>query len=731
MKARRESKRTKHHKETAASGGRTLLSSASLGRLRKFVLPVVVFFWPFLYLVRFVVPINGGYRAIGNDFYGVYGKYKIYLLSCLSQGRFPLWSPSEGAGFPLYTNPIVQAFYPFNLLLTLWCKFLGGYRPLDYQIFAVFGLSIFALGLFMWLRLLNKNLRAVIFSVLVISVSFRLVEILRFPNAVHTACWYPWILYALTKIILSRSAKRASLFGLLLSVFLLFFLTAGYPYYVYYSLFLFPPYMLIFLLKPLRLRLFGWQPIHWKRAILTLMIVGAVVLLICSPYLLGIKHLMAQTVNRGGDDFAYATQHVFSFEDTLGSLVYPPAAQTEGWYFFSITGLLLIFLYLLTGGPIAYDRLQTVGGENQIPATRSSRELWLKLFFIIWLAVITYITYGRSSYLFIFLWKFMPGFSSLRVWGRLNIILAPIIAWLLSIAYTWFESLISDRDIAARRSRLWLFSPIVTVVAVYAAVLGVQLYLYLNKVYDPYWPHRFNHLAPQRVKFIVYGVVAVVVVLSLVIFGKRIQLKSTRFLPVVVAALVIVATIEMRPVGTHIWTYEGKPWERRVNLDMPKINEASFRFRRLLDKNKKNMLSLGPNFNVGVVPTWYFSRYADFLEATEDEPRARNILLGVVDARKVFFSESIEHETVQSFLSDTWRYRDLGRLVSYTGDELYWEIAAPVDGYLSFIDNWDRGWKVFVDDEPSEIKLLFGTFKSVRLTPGQHRVRFSYQPGLF
>jgi uncharacterized membrane protein YfhO len=69
-------------------------------------------------------------------------------------------------------------------------------------------------------------------------------------------------------------------------------------------------------------------------------------------------------------------------------------------------------------------------------------------------------------------------------------------------------------------------------------------------------------------------------------------------------------------------------------------------------------------------------------------------------------------------------------LVSYTGDELVWEINAPVGGYLSFIDNWDRGWKVFIDGKVVDIELLFGTFKSVRLTPGNHSVRFSYQPGL-
>ena len=289
MKVRRKSKRTKHHEQAPASGGRTILASARLRRLRKFVLPVVVFFWPFLYLFRHVFTINGQYTAVGNDFYEVYYKYKIYLLANLVEFRFPLWSPAEAAGFSFYTSPLSQAFYPLNLLLAVWYKIVAGYSPLDYQIFAVFGLSIFALGLFMWLRLLNSNLRAVIFSVLVMSVSFRMTEILRFPNAVHTAAWYPWVLYALTKIMFSRSLKNAAMAGILLTLFLICLCTGGYPYYVYYCQFLFGSYMLVFLVKPLRLRLFGARTIHWKRALGTLVVAGVFALLICAPYLFGIK----------------------------------------------------------------------------------------------------------------------------------------------------------------------------------------------------------------------------------------------------------------------------------------------------------------------------------------------------------------------------------------------------------------------------------------------------------
>jgi sulfur relay (sulfurtransferase) DsrC/TusE family protein len=133
---------------------------------------------------------------------------------------------------------------------------------------------------------------------------------------------------------------------------------------------------------------------------------------------------------------------------------------------------------------------------------------------------------------------------------------------------------------------------------------------------------------------------------------------------------------------------------------------------------------------VGTLENCYFGRYVKFLKESEGQLEARRILLGVRGGRRIFFSESIKHSTVQSFLRDALRYKDTGRLLSYTGDELRWEIDVPVKGYLSFIDNWDSNWKAFVDNNQSEIELLFGTFKSVAIVPGRHIVRFSYEPGM-
>lgn len=284
--------------------------------------------------------------------------------------------------------------------------------------------------------------------------------------------------------------------------------------------------------------------------------------------------------------------------------------------------------------------------------------------------------------------------------------------------------MLSRREVRLPKNRLQLFAPIIILITVYTVVLVIQLYLYHKKILDTLWVQYFTHVSAQCLHFIVYGAAAFIAIFSIVVLSKRFSLKSKKALTAVLAVLVLVATIETRHVGALMWTPQppGKTQKNRIRPDVAKLNEASFRYRRT---DRGGSISIGPNFSVGVMLTWYFGRYNRFLKKAEDELEARRTLLGVHDGRKIFFSKSIKHSTVQSFLQDAGRYQRAGYLVSYTGEELKWEIDAPVEGYLSFIDNWDKDWKVFVDEKEADMELLFGTFKS-----GRHRVRFCYQPGL-
>ena len=686
------------------------------------LLSVFVFVWPLLYLFRDIVPIQGKYVSIGNDFIYLYYKYKVYLLAHLADGQLPLWSPSEAGGYPFFSSSFTQVFYPFNLILIFWYKVFGGYSPLDHQLYTILGISIFSLGLFFWLRLLSDNLRAVLFSVLVMSVSFKVTELLRFPNAVHTMAWYPWILYSITRIFYGRSKKEFFFCGLMLVFFVYNLATAGYPYNFYYAIFLFVPYAALFFLPSTRKSFFGTKTVHWRQSLVTLFLSGGLSLAIIAPYFLFVKSMLSQTVDRGGKNFGYSTSHVFNIKDTIGSLVYPPFSQAEGWYFFSITALLLILLYLL-----AFYRNRPTELETPENEPAGFWQKWgFRLVLLFWLCVISDISYGRYSVLFKFLWNYMPGFSQMRVWGRLNIIMVPLLAWLLCRAYADFESRVFSGRLKIMSCRLnaWLVLGIA-----YLLILGTQLYLYLNNFQDSQWERYFKHVWSHRIFFIIGGTVAFLLIAVCLQFGKTL-LNKTKHAPVILLlAFCFVASAEMWPVGTRAWVNPEKAAvkDKRADLDVNAIYQTSFRAKRV---HFKGNLMLGPVYNTGIIPNWFFGRYVQFLNKFEKETQERAYLLGLIDGRKVFFSESLQHETVRSFLQDSFRFKQPGRLISYDGDNLIWQIEVPQGGYLSFIDNWDPYWKVFVDDTEEPIQLLFGTFKAVHLTKGIHQVHFTYRPSL-
>ena len=186
------------------------------------------------------------------------------------------------------------------------------------------------------------------FATLTMSVSFKVTELLRFPNAVHTACWYPWILYAMTAIAQSKSWRMALGHGIGMFVAIIGLFTGGYPYFLWYAPFLLCPYAALLLLYGGRRKCVTHAAIGWKRVLVVYSLAVGSVLLVCAPYLAKFWDLMQQTTDRAGQSFAYSTEHVFSCQDSIGSLLFPPAAQTEGWYYFGSVPLFLIMVHVFT-----------------------------------------------------------------------------------------------------------------------------------------------------------------------------------------------------------------------------------------------------------------------------------------------------------------------------------------------------------------------------------------------
>jgi hypothetical protein len=185
--------------------------------------------------------------------------------------------------------------------------------------------------------------------------------------------------------------------------------------------------------------------------------------------------------------------------------------------------------------------------------------------------------------------------------------------------------------------------------------------------------------------------------------------------------------LDTRPVGSQMWTYPAVMSERKP-LDVPRQIRDSFARPRT---DAPGQLPTTGEFSVGVLRKWYFARYNEFLARAAGEPDARRRLLGVEGGQKLFLSRSITQEKVGDFLADSARFGGAARVASYTGDALALDVDAPSAGFLSFIDNWDSGWRATVDGRPARIELLFGTFKSVAVPAGSHRVAFEYRPKFF
>jgi hypothetical protein len=721
---KKNKKRESFHAKTI-HGKRLGITLLDKIRTNKFIIPILIFCWPLVCFYKLIIPDIDESRVIGNDFYCLYYSYKLYLLDKLSHFTLPLWSPSEATGYPFYCNPFAQAFYPLNIFLVIFYKIFGGYSYADHQTFAVLGISIFALGTFFWLKSLNLNIRGIIFATCTIAISFKIAELVRFPNAVHTAAWLPWILFSITQIFKSNSYKTAIVNGLILTIAVIMMLTGGYPYYIVYSVFLFGPYLILFIVPQICKRVIGNFTVNLKIALPCIMGSFTIAVAVCAPYLLKMSQMLKMTVDRSGGSFAYSTEHIFNLIDTIGSLIFPPSSQTEGWYYFGMIGLLLIVIYLIDGIlNLFVPSLRGSKNINRLDSTETKEECWFKSIWLFWFSVITYITYGASSLLFIFLWKHIHVFSSLRSWGRMNIILLPLLSWMLAKAYGHFEKIISGNKSFVKRTNLekWMYPTIFF--SIYLSIFLTQQYLYKNKLFDNYWVEYFPHLHSQEILFIKYGIFAFIALVIFITISYWTRIASGKILTGITAGFILFSSLDLKMRDTF-WSYKKNPPTFRGKLNVDNLNQQSFSIPRT---DYSNTIILGPAFNVGIVGNWYYSHYIDFLDMAKIDPGAKQELLGVINGKKLYFSSKIKHNTVRQFLDDAKRSQLKEKILSYNGDKLVVEVSADTDGYLSFIDNWDPDWEAKVDGDPVPIERLFDTFKSVRMSAGQHQVEFIYRP---
>lgn len=694
-------------------------------RAEKFVrlIPALVaFVWPFLFFYNLVfLDGNSAYTGIGNDSLNLGFKHKFYFLSKIVNGELPLWAPSEAAGYPLFYNPFVQAIYPLNLLLLGLCKLNGGFDYIDYQRFIVLGVSIFCLGVYSWLKGSGFKPLPALFGALVVSSSLKISNMLRFVNYVHATAWVPWLFLAVTAIFQSRDKRQMRKYATLFGIFFFLFLSACYSYSVFHIWFILIPLTLVFAIRspiPFFSKLQGLKYLAFG-------LIGPIVL--CAPYYFEINEVLKTSVGRNQKSIGFSSFAASDLNAVFASWVYPALANMENWYYFGLLGVVLlisyfIFLTLSIGSP--KDR--TIAPDFALPGSFARSRFLVVGFFAI-ATFLTLLTYTSGSQIFMFFWNYLPGFARLRAWGRLNVLLLPLVAWGLALAYSHFMTLALHKKESKWGTYLRFF---VAVAATLGGIVWIQYTLPKN-LYPYFWRIYFYRAVPE-VRFYHMAILSSVALVSLLGFSwlLRERLKQVRrFLePALFCLLVFLTVFDIYPISTFDRAYAGKYPLNRSIMNTKKVNSDSFTTPRVIEPAPGEGISNTAAFNLPFMEDWHFQTYFDFWKWSEKQTQDRDILLGVKDGRKLFLSEKLDHDTIKSYLNDAMNQKGVISLKEYSGEKLTVEVATPVSAHLSFIDNIDPNWRVYVDGKKAPIERLFNTFKAVNLSEGSHQVEFRYVP---
>jgi hypothetical protein len=668
--------------------------------MKRYVLPALAFLFPLIYYFRFVYP-NTSLLLIQNDFGWLYFVYKGYLADLVAHGHYPLWSPAEAGGYSFFGDPFAAAIYPLNVLPIMVRLLVGNYNYWFHQIFTVLGVCLFALGLYRWLdRVFQKPLPA-LFASVTLATCWSMGEFMRFPNAIHAIAWVPWVLAAIHS---AHHARRlAPIYGGMGALFCE--ITAGYPYFVVYSFFLYGGYIAYL----------HWASAGagWRQRLVRQVALLTIPALISFPYGQAVSRVLRLTTDRAGGDFDFATMHQFGPIDLVGSFVFPPVSSFEGCFYGGILTVFLVVLYLWRA--------------------RDTRE---KVAVVVGILGFLGLILGYRSYLFTPFWSFLPIVNQMRVFSRMTIVLLPILGIAIHQGYTILAEDL-ERNTREREIRPW------AVGLVLGAVFAVQVFLYAVKdsFNQAYLSMQASSMpgGTREIDFLIYTIFTVAVVL----FAMSVDWSTLRRGRVIVfAILAVLVTQDTGTQGRFLWTYSLSTVLKYNGLDpstnqlsqawqLAKRNSDFYRLIRdyfVLDRRGDDLGLTADGLTKVPMDNFDYDRYTRFYQRYAEAKDQLNQLMG---QQKLFFHTWL-YDSLTEFLADTTANEGAASQLSiefFDGNELRFSITTTKPGYVSWIDNFDPGWRAEVDGSRAPIELSLTTFKSVRLDhPGRHHVRFVYRP---
>ncbi len=700
---------------------------------KSFIVYSLLFIWPFIYFF----PMTNELIVIGNDFDLIYFSYKKYIFEFFQEGRIPFWSPVEGAGFSLIYNPFAQFFYLPSWILYLISSIKGTFSLYGYMIYTILGISIYLFGQFLWLKSFKYFSKKNIFLItLIVPTILIFSNFLRFPNAIHTICWLPYLLLGINYSLFKNNIIKSSLL-IFFSTLLIY--TAGYPYFVIY-IFVFTCFYTLFVLSLVDL--------NFKKIInfiLKISVPSLISFLISLPWLYGVAKTLEIAQDRNLHDYNYATSHSFNLLDIIGSWFYPIVSNTEGRYYFGIILSFLIIRYLF------YFLLNF----RKIDVFEKK----LFIFILISFLFISTIASSKDSHLFNLLWNQIEFIQNMRSWPRINILLVPIISLLGLLSLKLFFAEIKNISLQQIKiKRLLFFSNSILII-----IFCFQLWFYLNNIVDPYWntwhEKRFifakDYLNFPLNEMVMFGdgrinliaTITTFLMINLVYFlSRNINLF---YLKNIVLFFILLNVVSEQFLNSNFqWSL--KEWKTKdTKLEYLAMDNLNKNFNSPRSTNKvygnnyfrdntfsiNNFLNWGNKFHNEIF--WnYFTKNGELKKLTNRE--IENIYEFYAlnsNNKKIFFSNNINFKNPINFIDHSKDFEIKNNInyeiIDFDNNFITIKFISDGEGWINYIDNYDSFWTARINGDLVAIEKLMNTYKSIKYLPGNNILNLKYEPFKF
>ncbi len=154
------------------------------------------------------------------DISRLYHPFGVELSRALSEGRLPLWTPNLLAGFPLFAEGHVAAFYPIYLVLF---KLLPPHFAISYAM--LLHLAWGALGMYACARSIGSSRASAFLAAFIFSFNGMMLEKLYHTPIIVTSAWLPWLIFFQDRFQRTRAATWFFFAALAIGIQLV----AGFP----------------------------------------------------------------------------------------------------------------------------------------------------------------------------------------------------------------------------------------------------------------------------------------------------------------------------------------------------------------------------------------------------------------------------------------------------------------------------------------------------------------------